>query len=93
LTLAELNAAINVNPSVGIISWHEVITDQISYCGHLLKITGDKVGLIHQSAKAYLSRKTTDPNPDLEFFRVKEKEANLEISKKMSRLPTTKWQC
>jgi hypothetical protein len=81
LTLAELSVAINVNPSVSL-SRDEVIRDQISYCGYFLTIKEDEVGLIHQSAKDYLLRKTPDPNPRLEFFRVKEKVGNLEIMRK-----------
>ncbi|KAL9627502.1 MAG: hypothetical protein Q9164_007590, partial [Protoblastenia rupestris] len=40
------------------------------------------VSLIHQSAKDYLLRKGYDPNPELEVFRVKIKDANIEITKR-----------
>ena len=83
LTLSELGIAIEtaVRPSA-IFSCDEVIRDQVSCCGYFLTIKEDKVGLIHQSAKDYLLRKTFDLNPKLEFFRVKEEVTNLEIARK-----------
>ena len=42
----------------------------------------DWAGLIHQSAKDYLLRKNQDSNPVLEYFRVKEHVANLEIARR-----------
>ena len=83
LTLSELSVAIEttVHRSVPF-SRDEIIRDQVSYCGYFLTIEGDKVGLIHQSAKDYLLRKTCDSNPELEFFRIQEGVANLEIARK-----------
>jgi ankyrin repeat protein len=81
LTLSELSVALNVKPSVGF-SRDEVIRDQASYCGYFLTIKEDEVGLIHQSAKDYLLRKSRDPNPELEIFRVKEDMGNLEVARK-----------
>ena len=83
LTLSELSAAIEttVIPSVGL-SCDEVIRDQLAFCGYFLTIKGDEVGLIHQSAKDYLLRKTPDSNPKLEFFRIEEEKTNLEIAQK-----------
>ena len=81
LTIAELSVAINVDSSMSF-SPDIIIRDQISYCGDLLTIKQDEVSLIHQSTKDYLLRKTPDPNPELEFFRVKEKVGNLEIVRK-----------
>jgi ankyrin repeat protein len=83
LTLAELSAAIETpfRSSVGL-NCDEVIRDQVAFCGYFLTIKKDKVGLIHQSAKDYLLRKTPDPNHDLEFFRIEEEKANLEIARK-----------
>ena len=83
LSLAELGVAIgtSVDPIIQI-SLAEITRDQISWCGNLLTITGDKVNLIHQSAKDYLLRKVVDSKSDLEFFRVQEEIANLEIASK-----------
>ena len=83
LTLPELSTAIEttVRPST-ILSRDEVVRDQVLNCGYFLTIEGDEVGLIHHSAKDYLLRKTSDPDPNLEFFRVKEEAANLEITRR-----------
>ena len=83
LTLSELSTAIEttVSSSVGL-SCDEVIRDQVAFCGYFLTIKQDEVGLIHQSAKDYLLRKTPDPNHKLEFFRIEEEKANLEIAQK-----------
>jgi hypothetical protein len=83
LTLSELSAAIEtaVKPSV-MFNCDEVMRDQVSYCGYFLTIKEDEVGLIHQSAKDYLLRKSRDSNPELEVFRVKEEIGNLEIARK-----------
>ena len=86
LTLAELSVAIDtsvgpsIDPSIPDFSPTEIAKDRISWCGNLLTITGDQVDLIHQSAKDYLLRKDVDSNPILDFFRVKEETANLEIA-------------
>lgn len=83
LTLSELSAAIEtaVKPSV-MSNCNKVMRDQVSYCGYIVTIKEDKVGLIHQSAKDYLLRKSRDSNPELEVFRVKEEIRNLEIARK-----------
>ena len=83
LTLSELSAAIgpSIRPSVGL-SGDEAIRDQVAFCGYFLTIKEDKVGLIHQSAKDYLLRKTPDSNRELEFFRIEEEKVNLEIARK-----------
>ena len=84
LTLSELSIAIDtpVEPSTVILNPNQRMIDRVSYCGNLLKLKGDEVSLIHQSAKDYLSRKTYDSNPGLEVFRVKEEATNLEIARK-----------
>ena len=84
LTLAELSVVIGTSddPSIILFSHTEIAKDQISWCGSFLTITGDEVNLIHQSAKDYLLRKDIDSKPELEFFRVKEEIANLEIATK-----------
>jgi ankyrin repeat protein len=82
LTVSELSAAIEttVKPSVATFSCDEVTRDQVLYCGYLLTIKEDKVGLIHQSAKDYLLRETPDSNPKLEAFRIKKEVGNLKIA-------------
>ena len=84
LTLSELSIAIEITTRSSIITFspEKIMRDQVSYCGDFLRIKGDEVSLIHQSAKDYLLRKTYDPNPALEVFRVKEEAANLEIARK-----------
>ena len=84
LRISELSIAIDttVRPPASAFSRDEMTRDQVSSCGYFLKIEEDEVGLIHQSAKDYLLRKTCDSNPELEAFRVKEEVTNLEIAKK-----------
>jgi ankyrin repeat protein len=79
LTLTELSAATGVRP-VANLGIDDVMRDHIRFCGYFLTITGNDVGLVHQSAKDYLLRKDPDPNPLLEFFRVKEEATNSEIA-------------
>jgi Ankyrin repeats (3 copies) len=87
LTIKELGAALGLadDASSGL-TCKAAALEQVKNCGHLLTTTRRKsrkaVGLIHQSAKDYLLRETFDPNPDLEFFRVKKDVANYEIAKK-----------
>lgn len=80
LSLSELSAAIepSLTTTAGM-SRVEVMADQVTFCGHFLITKGDEVGLVHQSAKDYLLRKTPDANPDLEFFRIDRDQVNLEI--------------
>ena len=81
LTFSELSIAIGTTASPAL-TRDEMIRDQVLYCGNILVIKEDEVALIHQSAKDYLLRTTCDTNPALEFFRVKEEAANLEIARK-----------
>ena len=84
ITLAELSVAIDASddPSTTHLSATEIAEDQISWCGDFLTITRNKIKLVHQSAKDYLLRQDVDSKPELEFFRVKEEIANLEIASK-----------
>ena len=82
LTLLDLDIAVghsNDGSSKLVFNREDIIRDQLSYCEGLVTVTGDVVGLIHQSAKDYLTRKTSDPNSKLEFFRVKAESTHLEI--------------
>ncbi|KFY68330.1 hypothetical protein V498_10663 [Pseudogymnoascus sp. VKM F-4517 (FW-2822)] len=83
LSLSELSAAIDIviTPSTSF-SRDEVMRDKISHCGYFLTVKNDEVSLIHQSAKDYLTRKTPDSNPTLEFFRLKEEVGHIEIARK-----------
>jgi hypothetical protein len=83
LTLSELGTAVGIsNEPSDDYSFDQAVKDQVSYCGSLLTIETNEVGLIHQSAKDYLLRKTPDPNPELEVFRVEEEAGNLEVARK-----------
>ncbi|KAG8526141.1 uncharacterized protein KY384_000134 [Bacidia gigantensis] len=88
LTMYELMAAIDypTKPSA-YVDRDDFIKDQISYCGYFLTIEGEKVGLIHQSAKDYLLREACDANPELEFFRVKKEAANVEVARRYFHYP------
>jgi ankyrin repeat domain-containing protein 50 len=83
LTLSELSEAIEitVEPSA-YFSRDDVTRDQVTLCGYILTIKEDEIGLIHQSAKDYLLRQTPDSDLELEFFRIKEATANLEVAQK-----------
>ncbi|OBT61413.1 hypothetical protein VE03_09507 [Pseudogymnoascus sp. 23342-1-I1] len=83
LSLSELSAAIDIEiePSASF-SRDEFMRDKVSHCGYFLTVEEDGVSLIHQSAKDYLTRKTPDSNPELEFFRLKEEVGNIEIARK-----------
>ena len=63
-------------------SGEEVIRDQILSCRFFLSITKDTVNLLHQSIKDYLLRKISDSNAELEAFRIKEDEGNLELARR-----------
>ncbi|KAH8649514.1 hypothetical protein BGZ60DRAFT_463330, partial [Tricladium varicosporioides] len=80
LTLKELSTAIETSARFSLgLGYEEAIRDQVSYCGYFLTIKNEEVGLIHQSAKEYLLRKTPHLDPKLEYFRIEELEANLAI--------------
>jgi hypothetical protein len=82
LTLSDLGVAVRIEPSDDF-TLVDAVKDHVLYCGYFLTIKeGDEIGLIHQSAKDYLLRRTCDSNPELEFFRVKEEVGNLEIARK-----------
>jgi ankyrin repeat protein len=79
LTLAELSAAIGVKPVTGL-SINEAMRVYVGFCGYLLTVIGNNIGLVHQSAKDYLLREGPNLNPQLEIFRIKEG-ANAEIAR------------
>ena len=88
LTVLELSVAIK-QPDYDLDNGHtvpfsgdEVIRDQILSCGILLSITRDTVNLLHQSVKDYLLRRISDSNAELEAFRIKEDEGNLELARR-----------
>jgi ankyrin repeat protein len=80
LTLRELAAAIRVQPTADL-GGDEVVHDRITWCGPILKIHNDNVGLIHQSAKDYLLRDTPGGDPVLEAFRIKSQESHAELTR------------
>jgi NACHT domain len=54
LTLQELAAAIGIQPSSTLITPEQAVRDQVTLCGLFLKVQGQGLGLVHQSAKDYL---------------------------------------
>ena len=84
LTVSELSIAIMPYGDVHTVAFSrkEVMRDQILSCGYLLRITNDTVNLVHQSIKDYLLRKSSDSNAELEAFRIKEDEGNLELARR-----------
>jgi ankyrin repeat protein len=83
LTLTELSTAIETpaRHSLGL-GYVETIRDRVSYCGYFLTIKNNEVGLIHQSAKEYLLHESPHPDSQLEYFRIKAQQANLQIARK-----------
>jgi ankyrin repeat protein len=83
LSLLELSTAVGTTAKSSIsLSCEEVMREQVTFCGYFLTVKEDEVTLIHQSAKDYLLRKTPNSNPELEFFRIGENKANLEIAQR-----------
>ena len=87
LNVSELSIAIKQSnhdrdsDNVVAFSREEITRDHIRNCGFLLSITKDTVDLVHQSVKDYLLRNIGDSNAELESFRVKEDEGNLELAR------------
>lgn len=79
LTLSELADALGIQ-TTDILSAEEVVRDHIILCGPILKISGLRVGLVHQSARDYLLREDSEPDPVLKEFRIRPEEADLTIS-------------
>ena len=84
LKLKELMAAIDL-PQTSSTPASDIIflKDRISQCGYILKIEGNEVHLLHQSAKDYLLRQAPDSNPELEAFHVHQREADLLIARRL----------
>jgi hypothetical protein len=81
LTLTELSVATGAKASAGL-SCDDVMRGQVAFCGCLLTVIDNKVGLVHQSAKECLLGRGLDRNhSQLEIFRVKENETNSEIAR------------
>jgi hypothetical protein len=81
LSLAELASAVNVEATSGLMTIEQVIRDKIAFCGPFLKIEGEIVGLVHQSAQDYLLREATDSDPILETFRIKPESAHMDLAR------------
>jgi ankyrin repeat protein len=80
LTLRELATAIDIEP-VAELDIEETTRQYTGLCGYFLKVTGDRVGLVHQSAKDYLLRDGSLDDGPLGFYHIKEGEANAEIAR------------
>ena len=91
LTLQELAAAINVQPSRHL-SVEQGIHDRITLCKPFLELHENEVSFVHQSARDYLLRPEADQNPILEEFRIKPQKAHLELARKcLSYISDTSW--
>jgi hypothetical protein len=81
LTLKELATAIDIAPVAGL-DLEETAREYVSFCGYFLPVTGETVGLVHQSAKDYLLRQGSVNDGRLRRYHVDEKEAHAEIAQK-----------
>lgn len=81
LTLQELSTAIGIVPTSAGITMDQTIRDKVAHCGPFLKVQGQTVHLVHQSARDYLLRKNCDINTVLEGFRIKSEAAHLELAR------------
>ncbi|RFU32974.1 hypothetical protein B7463_g3376, partial [Scytalidium lignicola] len=81
LSLQELAAAVSIQSSSTLINAERAILDEITLCGLFLKVQGQEVSLVHQSAKDYLMREEVESNPVLEEFRIKPERAHLELAR------------
>ena len=79
LSLHELAAAIDIRTSP-LISVEQAVYDLVTTCGPFLKVQGQEVVLVHQSARDYLLRTELSDDPILEQFRIKPEEAHLRIA-------------
>jgi hypothetical protein len=80
LTLSELATAIDIEP-VAELDIEETTRQYVGFCGYFLTVTGDRVGLVHQSAKDYLLRHGSLDDGPLRYYYIKEGEANAEIAR------------
>lgn len=78
-TLQGLAQALETRPSSSL-DIDQTIRDYVTICGPVVKITGDHVNLVHQSAKDYLLRAEPDDDPILEAFRIKKEAAHAELT-------------
>jgi hypothetical protein len=81
LSLAELASAVDVEATSGLMTIEQAIRDKIAFCGPFLKIEGEIVGLVHQSAQDYLLREATDSDAILETFRIKPESAHMDLAR------------
>ena len=64
LSLQELAAAVNCRPLHGWLTVEETVAEQIALCGSLLRVEGQKVTLVHKSARDYLLLRLRQSNED-----------------------------
>ena len=79
LTLAELSAAVGIQPST-LIKQEQAVLDYIEMCGDILKVQNGEVGLVHQSARDYFLFGQVGKNIGLEDFRFNAQEAHLRLA-------------
>jgi hypothetical protein len=82
LQLQELAAAAGILATSPRTTLEQATRDAITRCGPLLKVQGQEVSLVHQSARDYLLRKERDSDAVLEAFRLNLQRAHLELARK-----------
>jgi ankyrin repeat protein len=80
LQLRELAAAVGIQAASPLMTVEQAARDAVALCGPLLKVQGQEVSLIHQSARDYLLRKERDSNAVLEMFRLEAESAHFELA-------------
>jgi len=79
LSTDELGAVINL-VSPGPVTVQQDISDQLTLCGSLIKITDNIVSLVHESAREYLSLVRYHGTTSLEDFRCQPHATHLEMA-------------
>jgi ankyrin repeat protein len=82
LQLQELAAAVGLLTSSSPVTIGQAIRDAIALCGPLLRVQGQEVSLVHQSARDYLLRKERDGDAALEAFQLTVELSHLELTQK-----------
>lgn len=79
MTLEQLAAVVGIRAScpLGI---EQTIRDYITLCGPILKVTGNVVTLVHQSARDYLLQEEVGDDPALALFRIRKQEAHGQLT-------------
>lgn len=79
LRLKDMALAVGLQPT-GSLDISQTILDYIIMCGPIVRITGEHVSLVHQSARDYLLRREVDDDPVLECFRIDEQKVHAALT-------------